>query len=120
MFQCLTSQMANNPLVAPALRQEKTGFNQNSVVAAIDIGLFSDVETFKVETDAMIDELKALPKAEGFSDILMPGEPEYLTLAERSQHGIPLPPGTVRKLLDAAERWGIDPPTGLSPDDGRR
>lgn len=110
MFQCLTSLMANNPLLVPALRGESQAHKQNSVVAAIDIGLFTEVNEFKASVDAQIEALKALPKARGFGEILMPGEPEFNTLAERTQHGIPLPPGTVQKLRDAAERFGLDLP----------
>lgn len=112
MFQCLTSLMANNPLLVPALTGEKSEHNQNSVVAAINIGLFTEVETFKEQVDAQIEALKALPKADGFNEILMPGEPEHNTLAERSQAGIPIPPGTAQKLRDAAERFGLPLPWG--------
>lgn len=113
MFQCLTSLMANNPLLVPVLQGGERRHNQNSVVAAIDIGLFLEVETFKQEVDDLIDSLKALPKAEGFDEILMPGEPEHNTYDYRSQYGIPLPPGTVQKLRDAAERFGIPLPDVL-------
>ena len=113
MFQCLTSLMANNPLITPALKGQQQGHNQNSLVAAIDIGLFTEAETFKDQVDDLIDSLKALPKADGFDEILVPGEPEYRTLAERQQNGISLPPGTAQKLRDAAARFGLALPEGL-------
>jgi LDH2 family malate/lactate/ureidoglycolate dehydrogenase len=102
--------MANNPLLAPALSGEKRGHNQNSVVAAINIGLFTEVESFKTQVDAQIEALKALPKAEGVTEILMPGEPEHNILAERSQTGVPLPPGTVQRLRAAAARFSLPLP----------
>jgi LDH2 family malate/lactate/ureidoglycolate dehydrogenase len=83
------------------------------VVAAIDIGLFGDVETYKKNVDELIDELKALPKAEGVDDIMMPGEPEFRTHQERAMDGIPLPPGTLQKLRDAAARFGLALPEEL-------
>ncbi len=113
MFQCLTSLMAGNPLLAPVLRGGENSRTQNSVVAAIDIGVFTDVETYGENVDALIDSLKALPKAAGFDEIFVPGEPEDRTHDDRTQNGIPLPPGTVRKLRDAAERFGIDLPEGV-------
>jgi ureidoglycolate dehydrogenase (NAD+) len=113
MFQCLTSLMADNPLLTPALTGQRTGHNQNSVVAAIDIGQFSEVETFKTHVDEMIDSLKGLPKAEGFEEIMMPGEPEDRVWAERSRDGIPLPPGTAQKIRDASTRFGIPLPAGM-------
>jgi ureidoglycolate dehydrogenase (NAD+) len=113
MFQCLTSLMANNPLIAPTLRGENKGHAQNSVVAAIDIGLFTEVEAFQAEVDEMIESLKALPKVEGCSEILMPGEPEYKSLDDRTRHGIPLPPGTIERLRAAAKRFQLQLPPGL-------
>lgn len=113
MFQCLTSLMANNPLIVPTLQGEEKGYVQNSVIAAIDIGLFTELETFKAQVDETIDSLKALPKADGFDEILMPGEPEQKALADRTRNGIPLPPGTVERLRAAAQRFGLALPTGL-------
>jgi ureidoglycolate dehydrogenase (NAD+) len=113
IFQCLTSLMANNPLIVPVLRGAKNLGNQNSIVAAIDISFFIDVDEYKHHTDELIDELKRLPTAEGFDEILMPGEPENRTLAERSANGIPIPPGTADKLREAAHRLKLAIPKGL-------
>jgi LDH2 family malate/lactate/ureidoglycolate dehydrogenase len=113
MFQCLTSLMADNPLLAPVLRGGPHRHNQNSVVAAIDISLFLAVDTYTEHVDNLIDELKALPTAEGFNEVLMPGEPEEQTYQERTQNGIPLPPGTVEKLEAASRRFNIPLPAGL-------
>jgi LDH2 family malate/lactate/ureidoglycolate dehydrogenase len=121
MFQCLTSQMANNPLIVPGLRKEtevnqeslRARHNQNSFVAALDISFFTEIDTYKSQIDDLIDELKALPRADGFDDVLMPGEPEFNTLEERSENGIPLPPGTVEKLRESAKRTQIALPEGL-------
>jgi ureidoglycolate dehydrogenase (NAD+) len=113
MFQVMTSILANNPLIAPALRGEGKGHNQNSVVAAIDIGLFGDIDTFKANVDETIEAIKALPPAEGFQEVLMPGELEFQIYDERSQHGIPLPPGTVQKLREAATRFDLLMPAGI-------
>ena len=113
MFQCLTSLMANNPLIAPALRGESKGHVQNSVVAAIDISLFTEVETFQAEVDETIESLKALPKVDGCAEILMPGEPEHKTLDDRTRHGIPLPSGTIGRLRNAANRFQLQLPAGL-------
>ena len=110
IFQCLTSLMANNPLVVPMLRSSVKEHNQNSVVAAIDISFFMDVDDYRKLLDETIDELKALPRADGFDEILMPGEHEQRTFAERSQNGIPLPPGTVEKLQEAGKRLALTSP----------
>jgi LDH2 family malate/lactate/ureidoglycolate dehydrogenase len=116
MFECLTSVMANNPLLEPALtgKVQKGRHNQNSVVAAIDIGTFTDVERYKTRIDELIDALKALPKAKGVDEIFVPGEPEARRHAERTKHGVPLPHGTVSKLREIAKRFNVDLPDGLN------
>jgi len=133
MFECLTSVMASNPMLEPALFGKEIGppvqdkktkaigerlsyvprHIQNSVVAAIDIRTFTDVEGYKEHIDNLIDGLKALPKAEGFSEIFVPGEPEERTFVDRSRNGIPLPEGTVRNLRSIAERFGVKLPLGM-------
>jgi len=132
MFECLSSVMVGNPMLEPALLDKEVGpltqgekpeviqvrpgyssrHIQNSVVVAIDISTFTDVEGYKEHIDNLIDGLKALPKAEGFSEIFVPGEPENRTFDDRSRNGIPLPEGTVRKLRDIAQRFDIRLPLG--------
>jgi len=116
MFECLSSVIVGNPLLEPVLLGHKKGEGhqiQNSVVVAIDISQFTDVEGYKGHVDNLIEGLKALPKAEGFNEIFVPGEPEWRTFDERSRNGIPLPGGTVRKLRSVAEKFGIKLPSGL-------
>ncbi|MEA3407293.1 MAG: Ldh family oxidoreductase [Chloroflexota bacterium] len=114
MFACLSNIMAGNPLVAPTLAGEQIRpGTQNSVVAAVDIGTFSDLQTFEENVDDLIDGIKSLPKAEGFEEILVPGELEDRVHAKRVKQGIPLPDGTVRNLREAAEKLGVEIPQGL-------
>ncbi len=133
MFECLSSVMAGNPVLEPALlgkeidspaaqkKPEATGERlsyvprhiQNSVVVCIDIGTFTEVDGYKGHIDNLIDGIKALPKAEGFNEIFVPGEPEERTFDDRSRNGIPLPEGTIRNLRGVSERFGIKLPSGL-------
>ncbi len=131
MFECLSSVMAGSPLLAPALQggegSERAGSDgkedkilsylpkkhiQNSVVAAIDISTFTDVESYKETTSSMIDGIKALPKADGVDEIFVPGEPEERTFDERSKNGIPLPSGTWEKLRTISKRFNVELPAG--------
>jgi LDH2 family malate/lactate/ureidoglycolate dehydrogenase len=115
MFECLTSLMAGNALVAPALQGmpgAKT-HRQNSVVAAIDIGMFTELEAYRDDVDTTIAGIKALPRVEGCAAILAPGELEDQVHEERAKSGIPLPAGTVRNLRTLGERFGIPLPAGM-------
>jgi ureidoglycolate dehydrogenase (NAD+) len=130
VFECLSSLMAGNPLLEPSLfgkekpedgktdlQWERPGLvprhNQNSVVAAINISHFTDLENYKDHVDNLIDGIKALPREEGFDEIFVPGEPEERTCLERSRDGIPLPEGTIRNLKLVAEKFGLKLPAGL-------
>ncbi|MFC1941861.1 Ldh family oxidoreductase [Chloroflexota bacterium] len=117
MFECLSSVMLGNPLLEPVLSGNKTSEGhqiQNSIVAAIDIASFTDVQSYKEHIDSLIDGIKALPKAKGFSEIYVPGESENRTFDDRSRNGIPLPKGTVRNLRNIAQRLGIQLPSALA------
>jgi LDH2 family malate/lactate/ureidoglycolate dehydrogenase len=115
MFETLTSLMTGNPLLEPALFGEPGAgrHRQNSVVAAIDIGTFTDAERYRDHVDRLIDGLKALPKADGVSELLVPGEPEDRCAEERGRLGIPLPEGTVRNLRGVAARLDVKLPPNL-------
>jgi LDH2 family malate/lactate/ureidoglycolate dehydrogenase len=109
MFECLTGIMADNPLQEPFLTAGKKDreHNQNGVVAAIDIGTFTDVDKYKETVDSYIEGLKSLPKAEGFLEILAPGELERNTYEQRLKTGIPMPRGTLENLKKTAQQFDV-------------
>lgn len=115
MFECLSSLMVGDPLLEPALEKQPGAHKhrQHGVVAAIDIGKFTDVDGYRAHVDRVVAGIKALPRAEGCSEILVPGELEDRVHDERLATGIPLPVGTVRNLKKAAERFDIPLPAGL-------
>jgi ureidoglycolate dehydrogenase (NAD+) len=115
MFECLSSLFVGNPLLIPALQGKPgaTNHRQNSIVAAIDIGTFTGVESYRANVDTLIEGLKALPPVEGVKEVLVPGEPEDNVHAERLRDGIPMPEGTVRNLRAVAERFGVKLPSGM-------
>ena len=115
MFECLSSLMVGNPLLESALlggEPVRRG-TQNSVVAAINIGLFTDEAGYREHVDRLIQGIKGLPKADGFEEILVPGEPEERVYEERARLGVPLPEGTVTNLRVAAAKLGVPLPPGL-------
>ena len=115
MFETLTSLMVGNPLLGPAFSAEPGAgrHRQNSVVAALDIAAFTDVAAYRAEVDRMIDGVKALPRAEGFAEVLVAGEPEDRSMEERTRDGVPLPAGTVENLRAVAARFRVPLPAGL-------
>ncbi len=77
---------------------------------AIDISAFVSLNDYQRQVDDLADALKALPRADGVEEIYAPGERGDAVLAERTQHGIPLPQGTWQRLADAAGRLSVEMP----------
>lgn len=116
MFETLSSVLVGNALLTPYLvgGDKPSPGAQNSVVAAVDVATFTDVGAFKREIDRLMRGIKSLPPAEGFTEILTPGEIENRVKAERLANGIPLPEGTVANLREAAAKLGIAMPPALA------
>jgi len=116
IFECLSSIMAGVPLVEPALwgTEAPPRGTQNSVVAAIDVAHFIDVDTYRHHVDRLIEGIKGLPPAEGFDEVMVPGEPEARTLRQRQREGIPLPEGTIAHLQEIAQELGVPLPEVLA------
>jgi L-2-hydroxycarboxylate dehydrogenase (NAD+) len=74
--------------------------------------LFMPMEDYEMRLRDLIDRSKANPKAEGFDEILIPGEPEARTEAARTRQGIPLDHEDLKALRSEAERASV----ALPPD----
>ncbi len=111
VFECLSSVMAGNPLLSVAIPRMLAGESryhaQNGIVAAIDIGAFTDAGLFRARVEELIAAVKSLPRAHPDAEILVPGERGYRTHDERAANGIPLPPGTAGRLQEVAQRMGV-------------
>ncbi|MFD2624805.1 ureidoglycolate dehydrogenase [Salibacterium salarium] len=59
-------------------------------IITIDAGLFVDKDEFLTSVDKMIEELHNVVPAEGFDQVLVPGEPEQLKQENYSKNGIPI------------------------------
>jgi len=51
--------------------------------------------------------LKATPPAQGFAEVLYPGEIEFRREQDRRKNGIPVEDATWRKLGDLAQAYGL-------------
>jgi len=54
--------------------------------------------------------VKSAKPAEGYREILIPGEPEERERAEREEKGIPVDDETWKLLLRVAGELGVEPP----------
>jgi LDH2 family malate/lactate/ureidoglycolate dehydrogenase len=87
--------------------------NVGHLFIAIKPDLFMPSEAFAERMDTLVQRAHDCPRAEGFDEILIPGEPEARTRAARVAEGIPVTPDVVATLRDEAARAGIEFPDPL-------
>jgi len=74
----------------------------------IDINRLMPIDQFKARIDQMIEEIKSAPKAQGVSEIFLPGEIEFNTVKERSENGIKLGADVYESIKQTGQEFGID------------
>lgn len=112
LFECLTSLMVGNPLIAPFIEDVPGGrvHSQNGLTIAIDISRFGDVADYAREVDRLCEAIKSLPRADGVDEILVPGERGDRILERRRTDGIPVAGGTWSRLEQVATPLGVAMP----------
>lgn len=77
---------------------------------ALKADLFMPRTAFEKRMETLRERVKAQPRAEGFDEILMPGEPESRNEGQRREQGIPLTPDVEASLRMEGERVGVPLP----------
>lgn len=77
------------------------------VILAINIAPFVALGLFTDQIDAQCAAVLASPPADGFTDVLLPGDPEHRVRAARESSGIPIPDRTWTELQAMATTLGI-------------
>jgi uncharacterized oxidoreductase len=96
---------------APCSAPERPNLSANAVFfLMLDIAQFAGAEHFLRETTGLTQNVRACPKAAGTQDILLPGDPERRTKAERLKTGITLDDGTWGQLTTLAQRLKVSMP----------
>jgi LDH2 family malate/lactate/ureidoglycolate dehydrogenase len=79
-------------------------------VLAIDIAALRPLAEFEADMEALIDELKATPRAEGVDEIFYPGELEARAETRHLEGGITLPEKVITELRSEAATLGLRAP----------
>jgi hydroxycarboxylate dehydrogenase B len=58
--------------------------------------------------DELCEDLRNIPTAPGFSEVLIPGDPEFRSLEERTENGIPIDEGTWESIIKTTEKLSLD------------
>jgi hydroxycarboxylate dehydrogenase B len=71
---------------------------------------FTDEDAYTGTIDSMAKAVRAVPPAQGFSDVMLPGEPEARARQERRANGVPIPADTWQALVETAEKLNVPVP----------
>jgi ureidoglycolate dehydrogenase (NAD+) len=67
-------------------------------------------ERFAAVLGGLLDDLRAIPSAPGFDEVLAPGDPEDRALAARERDGVPIEPALWRTLQELSRELGVAVP----------
>lgn len=82
-------------------------FREGHFIMVLKIDNFMPIDEFKSRMDTMIREFKASEPAEGFSRVMLPGEPEFEQKEQRLKTGIPLSHMVWERLVEVKEKFGL-------------
>lgn len=85
-----------------------SGLTNGIFLSVVNITHFVPLEEFKARVDGLIRKIKNSPRAPGFSEILIPGEPEFREEEKRSKTGVPISDASWKTLVDACKEYGLD------------
>jgi LDH2 family malate/lactate/ureidoglycolate dehydrogenase len=79
---------------------------------AIDVARFMPVEEFTARVEQLVALMKSTAPAPGYDEVMVAGDPEWRTEAERRKSGIPIASGNWDALVKAAARVHVPSPLG--------
>ncbi|HTS66465.1 MAG TPA: Ldh family oxidoreductase [Candidatus Acidoferrales bacterium] len=74
---------------------------------AIEVARFMPVEEFTGRVEKLVEIMKTTPAAPGYDEVMVAGDPEWRTEAERRKNGIPIAGGNWDLLVKAAAKVGV-------------
>lgn len=77
---------------------------------AIDPAAFRDYKEYLRDIDTLVNLIKSCPPAQGFDEVLIPGEPEDRNYEDRIKNGIPIDLSTWKLLTDVAKELEVELP----------
>ena len=86
---------------------EKRRFCNGMLSIYMRVGAFHDDDWFAREVGAYVEYWKAARPALPGEEVLVPGEKERMTMAERGKSGLPLSGGAWEDILEAARKVGM-------------
>ena len=100
LLTCLLSGLSGVPEV-------EKGTLSGAFMQVIRVSSFTPLEAYQRGIRAFLDMIKAIPPAPGFDEVLVPGDFEHRTRAQRLREGFDVPGPIVEALTDRADRLNV-------------
>jgi len=94
------------PSVVPGFTQGFLAGN-GTVIQAYHIEDFTPREQYLDRVEAFCEIVLASPPAAGSSEVLLPGDPEWRSRAQRGKDGVPLPEATWAEIIETGREVGV-------------
>lgn len=75
---------------------------------------FGGASHFQAEVGQLVEYIRGCPRVDGVDRILLPGDPERLTFAQRASAGVPLDAENWAQLVKLAGKLNVPAPTGIA------
>jgi len=110
MFECLTGILAGTPILAPTARADGALTpRQNAMIIVLNVKAFRSLADYGHDVRLLAEKVKALPRRDGFDEVLLPGERGDREAELRRSTGIPLPAWLWTDFAGLAQEMGIPP-----------
>lgn len=113
MFELLTSVLVAAPILTGFHGAAEGGkqHRQNATFIAIDPAAVGSAAEFAASVDATIETIHALPTAEGFDRVIVPGQRGAEVFEKRSASGIPIGEKLWAEMVETAVKLGVPVPS---------
>lgn len=101
------AELLSGPLIGAEAYPAVT-YRSGILILALDAAGFRPSADYRRALSETLARIKGVPPAPGFKEVLVPGEPEARTRAQRSREGIPIPEDTWTAVCAAAAKVGVD------------
>ena len=109
MVNILSSALSGATMITDPQHTKKPGtMDIGHFLLAMDPGMFRDADDFRADVASFCASLRATKPANTANAVLVAGDPERRTAAQRRKTGIPVGPGLLAKVRDVALASGAD------------
>jgi len=106
----LVVETLGGALTGEGVSDEFKGVN-GIFMQAINVKHFTSLRSFTASIDKMVKKMRSSRPAKGFTEVLVPGDPERRTMRERELNGIEINDAIWDSIMQVAKRFGVKPQT---------